>query len=351
MLKYIRGFFIFCLFACMIGTIQFITNNPFKTKKTNELNIFVYSDFLDVDMIDSFEQETGIKVNLHFFISNEELLAKLKITNNKGYDLLFLADYAGKILAEKGDLQEIDKSRIAILDRIYPFLLNKDFDPGNIFSIPYVWECSGFAYDPNIVKENDLTLKHLFDSPYRKVMTGDPIESINFAASYLYGDKDHLTTDEEQEIASLLKKQKKTVEAYAEFRAKDLMVAGDASFALLKTPHLDSLKEENNSIAFALPKDYIYTSIENVVLCKQAENVDNAYLFLNYIFKPENLAMTVDRFPCFPACPDALEFSDDHHESYLQSIEEIKCRKEDLRFFYYITEKDTAHKIFVQTKA
>lgn len=118
-------------------------------------------------------------------------------------------------------------------------------------------------------------------------MTGDPIETVNFAATYLYGDKDFLTKEEEEEIAQLLKEQKKTVEAYAEFRAKDLMVAGDASFALLKTPHLNGLKKQNPSIAFSLPKDVIYSSIENVVLCKESKNVDNAYTFLNYIYQPE----------------------------------------------------------------
>ena len=60
----------------------------------NALNVFAWSGMLDTDYMAVFEQETGIKVNLSFYESNEELLVKLRSTGGKGYDLILPSDYA-----------------------------------------------------------------------------------------------------------------------------------------------------------------------------------------------------------------------------------------------------------------
>ncbi|MCH9811613.1 extracellular solute-binding protein, partial [bacterium] len=269
---------------------------------------------------------------------------------NKSYDLLFLADYASNILANKGDLQEIDKSRIPVHHIIYPFLLEKDFDPKNKYTIPYMWECSGIAYDNRVIEEKDISLKLLFDSPYKKVTTGDPIETINLAAYHLFQDKNSLSKEEQEKITTCLKEQNSQVEAYAEFRAKDLVIGENVPVALIKTPFIKDLATENPAISFAFPKEAIFTSIENVVMLKEAQNVDNAYQFLRYIYKPENLAKTVERFPCFPASAKAFDYLEED-AAFIEIVDIVKKREKDMRFFYYILDKEEAHKIYIEAKS
>ena len=346
----IRSFFILCMFLLLIGSIQCIAGGPFSRSNKNELNIFVYSDFLDTEIVNSFEKETGINVHLHYYSTNEELLAKLNLSSNKSYDLLFLADYASNILAKQGDLQEIDRSKIPVHESLYPFLLDKKFDPGNRYTIPYMWECSGIAYDNRLINEKDVSLDLLFDSPYQKVTTGDPIETINLAAMHLFGDRGTLNDEDQKKLCKCLKEQAKRVEAFAEFRAKDLVVGGNVPLALIKTPFIKDLKKENPKISFAFPKEAIFTSVESVVLLKRAQNVDNAYQFLRYIYQPENLAKTVERFPCFPASPKAFDYLEEDKD-FLGVIDRVKKREKDMRFFYYILEKEKAHELYIEAKS
>ena len=58
------------------------------------INIFVWGDILEPTVIAEFERETGIKVNMNFYASNEEMLVKLKATGGPGYDLIIPSDYS-----------------------------------------------------------------------------------------------------------------------------------------------------------------------------------------------------------------------------------------------------------------
>ena len=349
MLNWIRGFFICSLFAIILGTIHLISNFSLSDNK-DELNVFVYNNFLDLEMVNAFTEETGIKVRLHYFNSNEELIAKLEITNAEGYDILFPTDYACKILEDKGFLQPLDKSKLDFFEKIYPFLLNKNFDPENRYSIPYMWEVYGIAYDPTLISKEKFFIKDYYNPSYRKVMPPDFIESINIASLHLFGDKNFLTDQEKKDVSNLLKIQNDSIVAYADFRAKDIITSKNAEVVLLKTSYLDEMKKEKPQLEYTLPKDKFFTSIENTAICKTAKNIDNAYAFLNYIYKAENLALAVNLFRCYPACPETFNCPHDHHEKFLEVIEEVKSRPQDMRLFYYITDPDTARDMFIKSK-
>ncbi len=352
MLKIIRSLFTLALFMIILGGLKFITMDPFWKTKKNELNVFVYSGVFDLDMIDRFEVETGIKVNLHFFTTNEELLTKLQFSKGKGegIDLLFPCDFGCKILSDRGFLGTIDKSRLNFLDRIYPCLLNQTFDPENDYSIPFVWEAYGIGYNPAMVEKDKLSLDDLFDERYQKVTTPDIVELIDLAAYHLYGDITSINEDQEKEVTKLLIEQKKSMEAYADFRAKDLLCSNAAQIALLKTSFITGLKERSDLIKFTLPSDAIFLSIQCAVINNETKNHDSVYKFLNFLYEPKNLALTTDQFPSYPACPDAFEHTSAHHKEFIETIDEIKDRKEDIRFFLNITEVKRMQKIFIDAK-
>jgi spermidine/putrescine transport system substrate-binding protein len=352
MLKIIRSFFTLALFMGIYGGIKLITMEPFWATKQTELNVFVYSGVFDLDMIDRFEEETGIKVNLHFFTTNEELLTKLQFSSGKGsgIDLLFPCDFGCKILNDRGYLAPIDKSKLTFLDRIYPYLLHQTFDPNNDFSIPFVWEAYGIGYNPDIIKKDNLSLDDLFDERYQKVTTPDIVELIDLAAYHLYGDIESITQSQGKEITKLLIKQKETMEAYADFRAKDLLCSKAADIALLKTSFVTSLKEGSDLIKFTLPTDAIFLSIQCAVISNETKNHESIYKFLNFLYDPKNLALTTDQFPSYPACPDAFEHTSAHHKEFIDAIDEIKDRKEDIRFFLNLCEIKQMQKIFIDAK-
>src|SRR3989304_6903588 len=66
------------------------------------LSLLVWGDLIPPSLIAQFEKETGIKVYLNFYYSNEELAVKLKATRGENYDLIVPSDYTVKILKEEG---------------------------------------------------------------------------------------------------------------------------------------------------------------------------------------------------------------------------------------------------------
>jgi spermidine/putrescine transport system substrate-binding protein len=333
----------------IIGIVRVVTAESSLDKKSNELNVYIWSNLLNVESIQEFEKKHKIKVNFHFYGTNEELISKLKLNGRSSADILFPSDYACKILIENQFLQKIDKSRLENFDNIFPFLLDKDFDPNNNYSIPYVWESYGFAYDPSLIKKK-LSIKDLFDPPCKIATTPDPIESVSIAAYHLFNGKTNFLENEMEEITNLLIKQKKHVEAYADFRAKDLVASKNIPLSFIKTSLIDALKNENPNIEFSLPKDIVFTTIENVVICKDSKNLDNAYLFLNYIFQPEIMAQAIDQFPLFPSTSKTLELLPDFCPAYLETMYQVRKRKQDIRFFYMVTDNDSIRKMFLKTK-
>ena len=111
---------------------------------------------MDPGVIADFEKETGIKVNLNYYSSNEELIVKLKATKGEGYDLIIPSDYAVKSLSKKNSSKTIDRSKSAFWNEINPALIGHFFDPENQFSIPFEWEIYGFGIDKEYFKDQPL---------------------------------------------------------------------------------------------------------------------------------------------------------------------------------------------------
>ena len=79
----------------------------------NTINVFVWGDILEPSIVSDFEKETGIKLNLSYYSSNEELIVKLKATRGEGYDLVIPSDYAVNILIKEDLLKKLNKEKFA----------------------------------------------------------------------------------------------------------------------------------------------------------------------------------------------------------------------------------------------
>ena len=86
--------------------------------------------------IDCFEQVYGITVNHSEYSSNEEMYAKLN-AGGANYDLVQPTDYIVAPMIRQGLLQELDKSKLTIMENFDPNYLNLPFDPENKYTIPY----------------------------------------------------------------------------------------------------------------------------------------------------------------------------------------------------------------------
>lgn len=351
----IRLFYV-ALIASMLLFLLHIPSYKNASKQNQAiLNVFAWGGFLDPEVIATFEKETNIKVQLHLYNSNEEFLAKLKAGNPSDYDLIFPSDYAVRILLEDDMLQPIDKKRVDFISRISPYLLHQDFDKENAFSLPYIWEAYGVAIHQQAFDQVvSPSLKEIFAPSFshKVVMTPDPVEAIVFGSHYLFGPRESLDAKEAKEIRKLLKTQKNHVEAYADYRAKYLIVTEHSPIALLKSGFICQLAKENPEIKYHLLKEGLFISIENIVLPKSCQNKEAAYRFMNYLYRPEILAKNIDLSPLFPACKDVLPLTKTLEKPYYEILEEIEERKkeEEFQFFSYLLPPEEMREMWVNAK-
>ncbi len=158
-----------------------------------EINIFSWTELIDSQKITEFERSTGIKVNIGFYESNEELFAKLYMTKGKGYDLIFPTDYMVQTLIKQRMLQKIDHSKLDFLSRLNTQFMNLYFDPAGDYSVPYLWSLYGIGVNKAFFKKPlARSWALLFDSTITKqprVMAEEARELMLIGAWYLYGSK------------------------------------------------------------------------------------------------------------------------------------------------------------------
>ena len=127
-----------------------------KSKKSAQvLNIYNVGDYIDEDLITKFEEETGIDVVYETYDTNEAMYQKLKSGSTK-YDLIFPSDYMVEKLISEDLVSPIDYSKIPNYKYIMKDFRNPAYDPGNKYSVPYMWGTFGILYNKTMVDEKDV---------------------------------------------------------------------------------------------------------------------------------------------------------------------------------------------------
>src|SRR5690349_14631200 len=101
------------------------------------VNVYIWANWISPRVVQQFEQETGIHVNLSTYDSNETLYAKLKAAKNPGYDVIAPSSFYVKRMQRAGLLKKLDKHQLSNFMNLDRHLLNKPYDPANQYSVPF----------------------------------------------------------------------------------------------------------------------------------------------------------------------------------------------------------------------
>ena len=108
-----------------------------KAAGAGELNLFVWTEYLPDSVVEKFQKETGIKVNVSTYSSNEDMLAKVKSETAGAYDVLNPSDYMVAQLISQDMLRELDFDKLPNFSHIGESYKNPAYDPGNKYSVPF----------------------------------------------------------------------------------------------------------------------------------------------------------------------------------------------------------------------
>ena len=260
------------------------------------LNIYIWTNYLPKNVIDDFQRQTGITVNVDTFDSNEAVLAKLQ-SGVAGYDIVVPSDYMLKTLIPQGLVRPLDRSRLHHFKNLDPRLLNQKFDPGNAHSIPYLWGTTGIGYDKKKVQGVVDSWGVLFDPKYagRILMLDDPREAFGAALKLMgrsINEKDPAIL---RKAADMLKAQKPLVRTYNSADFANLLAAGDVDLAQGWNGEIAAvIAKASERLAYVVPKEGGTLWIDNLAIPKTAKNLDSAYAFLDYTLKPDVAATIVN---------------------------------------------------------
>ncbi len=309
------------IFMGILYTTQFY--EMFRPQKS--ITIAAWGDIFDPALLAEFQKKSGIKINLSYYSSNEELLVKLKKTGGKGFDLIVPSDYAVQLLREQNLLKKLDTSKLNFINDLNPVLLGHSFDPHNEYSIPWLWELFGVGIDADFfsLEQRRNPWNIIFDNAshdYTITMVNDPLEMVMLASLYIGNNAEKLNAKELCAIEELLSKQKKYVKAYVDFRADYFLATRNCAAVVSSSSYILRAQKQFPHIAFLVPQK-TFVTIENCALSVATQHEESVYALLNFLYQPENVRAHCEQFALFPGTVSALKMlADNSQQKLLASI-------------------------------
>ena len=257
------------------------------------LNVFLPGEYIEQEVVDSFEKEYNVKVNLTTFASNEEMYTKL--LGGTVYDVLIPSDYMIEKLISENMIKKLDKSQIPHINDLYEGMLC-DYDPDFDYSVPYFWGSVGLVYDAEMIDQKDVESQgwEVLKNPKYKglvYMYDSERDSFMIALKALgYSMNTHDKKELEEAYNWLTDLDNKVEPLYVTDEIIDglatesdekyigMVYSGDATYIL----------SENDKAKFWAPKEGTNIWTDAMVIHKDCNNDDLAYKFMDWFITYEN---------------------------------------------------------------
>ncbi len=261
--------------------------------------VYVYNwgEYIDPETIEMFEEETGIDVIYEEYETNEIMYPKIE-AGAANYDVVCPSDYMIQKMIENDLLQELNWDNIPnasnIGDQYYE--QSEQFDPGNKYSVPYCWGTVGILYNKTMVDEPITSWSVLWDEKYENnILMQDSVRDAFMVALKLNGHSmNTLDETELQEAKDLLIEQKPLVQAYVVDQVRDKMIGGEAAIGVIYSGEAIYTQRENPDLVYVIPDEGTNVWIDSWCILKDAENVENAEKFIDFMCRPEIALMNFE---------------------------------------------------------
>lgn len=274
-----------------------------------ELNLFIWTEYVPDSVIEKFTEETGIKVNVTTFSSNEDMLAKVKSEAPGAYDVIQPSDYMVAQLISQDMVAELDKDALTNLSNIGEEYLNPSYDPGNVYSVPYQGGVAAIAVNTDKVDMEITSYDDLFDPALANslVVLDDFRAIIGMTARSMGYSMNETDPAKLEEIKEKLLTLKSNVKLYDSDSPKSALISGDCSVGMIWNAEIALSMAENSSIEVVFPEEGPYVFMDNWCITKESPNYDNAMKFINFMMDLEVVQMVLAEFPYLNPNKTAVE--------------------------------------------
>ncbi|WP_226626956.1 extracellular solute-binding protein [Alloyangia pacifica] len=255
------------------------------------LNLYTWSDSVAPELIEKFEAETGISVSVDGFSSNEDALTKLQV-GSSGYDIVIPSQHFVKIMIDEGLLMDIDASALDAYAQVDDKWRGQWWDPENAYSIPFAYGTAGFAVNRDVYEGPVDSWSVYFEAPEglegRIASLAQPDEVIGAAQLYLGVPFCSEDKSEMKKVYDLLVAQKPDVAAYSSDNIENRLGTGEVGAHFWWDGSVLKTRNAGAHLEYAAPKEGLVGWLDSFVVPKDAENVENAKMFIDFMSTEEN---------------------------------------------------------------
>ncbi len=313
----------FMLGVVMLAVFTSLTfANGQKETKNKVLRILTWEGYAPADLVQKFQKETGIQVQLAYIGDNNELIAKLAATKGAGFDLI-QPTYNWVLTAQKqyGVYQPLDMSKIKT-ENITPELLKTVTEgtkvDGKSYAIPFCWGTTALAVNTKYAPNAGHTYKDLWNPKYAGRISYRSKYDTFYMAAYAMGLDPRKAVSSKEAYRALMEKvlkklieTKKYVKTYWGSRQEleELLSRGEVWVSTAWDAIGWSLNEKNPNIKYMVPKEGAVGWIDTFALSASAENIGAAYKWINFIMDPKNAAVITNKTGYLMASKGSLALS------------------------------------------
>lgn len=261
----------------------------------NTLTVFNWGDYIDAELIDQFEKETGVQVIYETFDSNEAMLTKIE-QGGTTYDVAVPSEYTIEKMREQELLYPIDHAKVPNLRYIDERFMDLPFDPGNEYSIPYFWGTVGILYNTDKVQSEITAWNDLWKPEFRNeiLMIDGAREVIGMGLNSLGYSLNDTNEAHLQEAKAKLDGLTPNIKAIVGDEIRMLMENDEASIGLVWSGTASELMWKKDNLEYVVPEEGSNLWFDNMVIPKTAKNIDAAHAFINFMLDPETAAQNAE---------------------------------------------------------
>ncbi len=258
-----------------------------------QLQLYNWGNYTSPELLAKFEAETGIKVTVTDYDSNDVALAKVE-AGGHGFDLVVPSASYVPVWVEKGLITELDLSKLPNHANIAPEWKDVAWDPGRTHTIPWQWGSTGIAVNTKVYGGDINTSAVFLDVPPELVgkinVVPEMSDVMSLATMYAGGEPCSEDPEVMKKVRDLLLAAKPNWLSM-DYGATEKMSNNDWAASVNWNGSSMRIRLANPDVAFGYPREGYPLFMDSVALLADAQNVEEAYKFMDFIMVPENAAM------------------------------------------------------------
>lgn len=276
----------------------------------NTLTVYNWGDYIDDELIDRFEEETGIKIIYETFDSNEAMLTKIQ-QGGTTYDIAVPSEYMIAKMQEEDLLLPLNHSKLPNLKNIDERFMDLPFDPDNKYSVPYFWGTVGIVFNREMLGDMEITSwNDLWNPAFENeiLLIDGAREIIGMGLNSLGYSLNDTNIDHLEEAKAKLDTLTPNIKAIVGDEIKMLIANEEASIGLVWSGDAADMMWENESLDYVVPSEGSNLWFDNMVIPKTAKNIEGAHAFINFMLDAEIAAQNTEWVSYSTPNKEALQY-------------------------------------------